>query len=123
MKRGWGIILGLVLAAGGAIAQRGDEFERRSHIPIPGAEPGMDPQKIFDERLKQMDKRVEDLEKLRKLLGNQDVNKLIEDLKNQKGIDPHDPRLRDQLKQFIDQQNPGGAQMKLTPEDIERLKS
>src|SRR5262249_5329448 len=49
-------------------------------------------------------------------------NKLIEDLKNQKGIDLHDPRVRDQLKKFADQQNAGGAQMKLTPEDIERLK-
>src|SRR5215813_4130147 len=108
--RCWGAILlgvGLALAAGSAGAQKADDLpERRSHIPIPGAEPGMDPQKLFDERLKQMEKRVEDLEKLRKLLGNQDVNKLIEDLKNQKGIDPHDPHLRDQLKKFIDQQGP-----------------
>jgi hypothetical protein len=123
--RGWrAILLSLGLAfAVSAGAQRADDgSERRSHIPIPGAEPGMDPQKLFDERLKQMEKRVEDLEKLRKLLGNQDVNKLIDDLKNQKGIDLHDPRVRDQLKKFADQQNAGGAQMKLTPEDIDRLK-
>jgi hypothetical protein len=91
--------------------------ERRSHIPIPQGEGTVDLEKLFAERLSELEARQD----LAKWLKDGDLKKLIEAMQRS-GIKPGDPLLQEQLKQFIDRNQRAGNMPRLTAEEMERLK-
>lgn len=95
-----------------------------SHVPIPKGDGVADPQKLFEQRLREMGARSKDFKDLqdtvRKMLSDDQLKKLVEQFKKQ-GINPNDPAARKQIEELIKKQQATGSMPKMSPEDIERL--
>lgn len=123
LRRGVGLLLLAAALTSTAALAKGQDA-KGSHIPIPVPEGGAE--KLFEERLRQMDARTADLEKLRhdldKILGKKGLEKLVDQLKKQKDQPANDGRLGDQLKKYLDGAKGNGSTIDLKPEQIEQLK-
>jgi len=116
----------LLTAAGGerAFGQRVAPAERRSHAPVPGGG-NADFQRLFEERLRQLDVRNQSVEKLqnelRKWLKDDDLAKLLDAMQKQ-NIKTTDPQWQQQFKKLIDQNKVGIKTPNLSAEELEKLK-
>jgi hypothetical protein len=126
LRRGVGLlVLGLALTSTAAFAQA--PSRGRSHIPIPTSEGGADFEKLFEERLREMDVRGKDLEKFRELLNQPKVRDLLRDPDIQKKIkelaksEEIQPRIAEQFKKLGEGMDPDKAPIQLTPEEIEQF--
>jgi hypothetical protein len=126
LRRGLGLlVLGLALTSTAALAQA--PSRGRSHIPIPTPQGGADFEKLFEERLREMDVRGKDLEKFRELLSQPKVRDLLRDPAIQKKIEELakreeiQPRIAEQFKKLGEGMDPDKAPIPLTPEEIEQF--
>ena len=104
-----------------AVAQRPDD---RSHAPLPNAG-NPDFQRLFEERLRQMDARNQSIDKLQKELSkwlkDEDLAKLLDAMQKQ-NIKTDDPQWQDQIKKLIDQNKSDIKPPNISPEELDRLK-
>jgi hypothetical protein len=119
------LVVGLALTSTAAFAQ--SPSRGRSHIPIPTPEGGADFEKLFEERLREMDIRGKDLDKFRELLNQPKVRELLRDPAIQKKIEELakreeiQPRIAEQFKKLGEGMDPDKAPIQLTPEEIDQF--
>jgi hypothetical protein len=109
------VMTGLAWSSG--LVGADDPRERPSHFPLPRRDGSSDLQKLFEDRLRQLELlRSQEFEQfLRKILPEADVRQLIDTLQRRM---KEDPAFADQLRQLIEQ-----SQGKpLPPETIEQFK-
>jgi hypothetical protein len=89
----------------------------RSHVPVPSRGGPIDPEQLFNERLRQAEMFRQLRDQVEKASGKK-LDEVLKDLKD-RGLDPHSPDFARLLQKHLDRQS--GAAPKLNPEDMERL--
>jgi Skp family chaperone for outer membrane proteins len=114
----------ILILLGMATAAAAQEPTRPSHVPVPDPHGQGDPQKLFQERLRQFDLRNQKFEnlrsELRKHLSEQDVSRLIDMLKQH--VDSDDPRIKEQVRKLLEGAKGDRPPVDLTPEQKELIR-
>jgi hypothetical protein len=101
------------------MAQAGPELPPRSHVPVPSRGGPVDPQQLFNERMRKADMFRELREHIEKASGKK-LDDLLKDLKDA-GIDPSDPKFAKLLQEQLDKQAQVGKNARLSPQQLEAL--